>query len=307
MTKEQLIEGINLLKKEKNALILGHYYLSDDLQDIVDVLGDSLVLARKAAETNAELLVVCGVHFMAETAVLLSPEKKVLIPDMYASCSLAESCDAKEFAAFVKAHPDHKVISYVNTTAAVKAVSDVCVTSSNARHIVDQFPKDQALIFGPDKNLGSYLNLVTGRNMLLWDGACHVHAQFSASKLAELKAEHPEAVVLAHPECPKDVLELSDVIGSTSALLKHAVESDDQLLLVATEPGIIHEMRKQMPSKTYVPVPSDECACNQCEYMRMHTLQKVYDCLLNESPQVTVEEEVAVAARQAITKMLEMS
>lgn len=307
MTKEQLIEGINLLKKEKNALILGHYYLSDDLQDIVDVLGDSLVLARKAADTKADILVVCGVHFMAETAVLLSPEKKVLIPDMFASCSLAESCDAKDFGAFVKAHPDHKVISYVNTTAAVKAVSDVCVTSSNARHIVEQFPKNQPLIFGPDKNLGSYLNLVTGRKMLLWDGACHVHAQFSASKLAELKAEHPEAVVLAHPECPKEVLELSDVIGSTSALLKHAVESDDQLLLVATEPGIIHEMRKQMPSKTYVPVPSDECACNQCEYMRMHTLQKVYDCLLNEAPQVTVEEDVAEAARKAITKMLEMS
>lgn len=241
--------AINELKKEKNAVILGHYYQKGEIQDIADYIGDSLALAQIAAKTDADILVMCGVHFMGETAKVLCPDKKVLVPDLNAGCSLADSCPADKFAEFVKAHPGYTVISYVNTTAAVKAVTDVVVTSTNAKQIVESFPKDEKIIFGPDRNLGNYINSITGREMLLWDGACHVHEQFSVEKIVELKAQYPDAVVLAHPECKSVVLKLADMVGSTAALLKYAVNSDKQRFIVATEAGILHEMQKKCPQK----------------------------------------------------------
>ena len=309
MNKSELISEINRLKKEKNAVIMAHYYQMGDIQDIADVIGDSLALAQQAAKTDADIIVLCGVHFMGETAKILSPQKKVLVPDLEAGCSLADSCPADAFEAFTKAHPDHTVISYVNTTAAVKALTDVVVTSTNAKKIVDQFPKDAKLIFGPDRNLGNYINSVTGREMLLWDGACHVHEQFSVEKLVKLKADHPEAEVLAHPECKRPLLLMADFIGSTQALLNYSVNSDKNSFLVATESGILHEMQKKCPDKEFIPVPPNDstCACNECNFMRLNTLEKLYNCLKNESPEILVDEEVRIKAVKPILRMLEMS
>ncbi|MDD5185061.1 MAG: quinolinate synthase NadA [Paludibacter sp.] len=309
MNKTELIYAINNLKKEKNAVIMAHYYQTGDIQDIADVVGDSLALAQQAAKTDADIIVLCGVHFMGETAKILSPQKKVLIPDLNAGCSLADSCPADEFEAFTKAHPDHTVISYVNTTAAVKALTDVVVTSTNAKKIVDSFPKDAKLIFGPDRNLGNYINSVTGRSMLLWNGACHVHEQFSVEKLLKLKSEHPDSLILAHPECTRPLLILADFIGSTQALLNYATDSDKQSFLVATESGILHEMQKKNPYKEFIPVPPNDstCACNECNFMRLNTLEKLYNCLLNETPEILIDEEVRVKAVKPILRMLEMS
>ena len=301
--------AINELKKEKNAVILGHYYQKGEIQDIADYIGDSLALAQIAAKTDADILVMCGVHFMGETAKVLCPDKKVLVPDLNAGCSLADSCPADKFAEFVKAHPGYTVISYVNTTAAVKAVTDVVVTSTNAKQIVESFPKDEKIIFGPDRNLGNYINSITGREMLLWDGACHVHEQFSVEKIVELKAQYPDAVVLAHPECKSVVLKLADMVGSTAALLKYAVNSDKQRFIVATEAGILHEMQKKCPQKTFIPAPPNDstCGCNECNFMRLNTLEKLYNCLKYEFPEVTVDPEVAREAVTPIKRMLEIS
>ena len=301
--------AINELKKEKNAVILGHYYQKGEIQDIADYIGDSLALTQIAAKTDADILVMCGVHFMGETAKVLCPDKKVLVPDLNAGCSLADSCPADKFAEFVKAHPGYTVISYVNTTAAVKAVTDVVVTSTNAKQIVESFPKDEKIIFGPDRNLGNYINSITGREMLLWDGACHVHEQFSVEKIVELKAQYPDAVVLAHPECKSVVLKLADMVGSTAALLKYAVNSDKQRFIVATEAGILHEMQKKCPQKTFIPAPPNDstCGCNECNFMRLNTLEKLYNCLKYEFPEVTVDPEVAREAVKPIKRMLEIS
>ena len=304
-----LIEAIKQLKKEKNAIILGHYYQKGEIQDIADYVGDSLALAQWAAKTEADIIVMCGVHYKWETAKVLCPDKKVLVPDLNAGCSLADSCPAEKFAEFVKEHPGYTVISYVNTTAAVKAVTDVVVTSTNAKQIVESFPKDEKIIFGPDRNLGNYINSITGREMLLWDGACHVHEQFSVEKIVELKAQYPDAVVLAHPECKSVVLKLADVVGSTAALLKYAVNSDKQRFIVATEAGIIHEMQKKCPQKTFIPAPPNDstCGCNECNFMRLNTLEKLYNCLKYEFPEVTVDPEVAKEAVKPIKRMLEIS
>ncbi len=303
-----LKEAIRALCKEKNAVILAHYYTEGAIQDVADFVGDSLALAQKAARTEADVLVMCGVHFMGETCKLLCPDRLVLVPDLNATCSLAESCPAGAFADFVRSHPGHKVISYVNTTAATKAVTDVVVTSSNARQIVESFPKDQPLIFGPDRNLGSYLNALTGRQMVLWDGACHVHERFSVEKIVELKQAHPQARVLVHPECKGPVVRLADKVGSTAALLSYVVESDATEFIVATESGILHEMQKKCPAKTFLPAPpADSCGCNECSYMRLNTLQKLYNCMKYEWPAVEVDAAVAKDAVKPIERMLEIS
>ncbi|MEA4984981.1 Quinolinate synthase A [bioreactor metagenome] len=309
MDKSELIKEINRLKKEKNAVIMAHYYQMGDIQDIADQIGDSLALAQWAAKTEADIIVLCGVHFMGETAKILSPHKKVLVPDLEAGCSLADSCPADDFEKFVKEHPDHTVVTYVNTTAAVKALTDVVVTSTNAKKIIDQLPKDEKIIFGPDRNLGNYINSVTGRNMLLWDGACHVHEQFSVEKLVKLKAEHSDAAIIAHPECKKPLLLMADFIGSTQALLNYTVNSDKNKFLVATESGILHEMQKKNPDKIFIPVPPNDstCACNECNFMRLNTLEKLYSCLKNESPEIIIDEAIREKAVKPILKMLEMS
>lgn len=300
---------INKLRKEKNALILGHYYQSGEIQDIADFVGDSLALAQWAAKTDADIIVMCGVHFMGETAKILCPNKKVLVPDLNAGCSLADSCPADKFAQFVKEHPDHTVISYVNTTAAVKAVTDVVVTSTNAKQIVESFPKETKIIFGPDRNLGNYINSITNRNMLLWDGACHVHEQFSVEKIVELKKQYPDAAILVHPECRGAIVKLADLVGSTAAILKYAVKSDKKDFIVATESGILHEMRKQCPEKNFIPAPPEDatCACNECNFMRLNTMEKLYNTLKYEWPEITVDEAVAKEAVKPIKKMLEIS
>lgn len=304
-----MIAEIKRLKKEKNAVILAHYYQEGAIQDIADFVGDSLALAQWAAKTDADILVVCGVHFMGETAKILCPNKKVLIPDMNAGCSLANSCKAEDLAEFKKQYPGYKVISYVNTSAAVKAHTDIVVTSTNAKQIVESFPADEKLIFGPDRNLGSYINTITGRNMILWDGACHVHEKFSVEKIEALKKEYPNAQVLAHPECKKEVLAIADKVGSTAALLKYALNSDCNEFIVATESGILHEMRKNSNGKTFIPAPPAEsgCACNVCDYMRLNTIQKLYNTLKYELPEVTVDAAIAQKAIQPIEKMLEIS
>ncbi|HET9570399.1 MAG TPA: quinolinate synthase NadA [Bacteroidales bacterium] len=309
MEKKLLISEINRLKKEKNAVIMAHYYQIDELQDIADFIGDSLALAQQAAKSQAEILVICGVHFMGETAKILSPNKKVLIPDAEAGCSLADSCPADQFAEFVNQHPDHKVITYVNTSAAVKAYTDVVVTSTNAVAIVQSFPKDEKLIFGPDRNLGNYINSLTGRNMLLWDGACHVHEQFSIEKLVQLKKDFPNAKILAHPECKQVLLTMADFIGSTAALLKHVQVSDSNEFIVATESGILHEMIRTCPDKKFIPAPPNDstCACNECSFMKLNTLEKLYLCLLNETPAIEIPEEIRKKAEMPIRKMLELS
>ena len=300
---------IRRMCEEKNALIMAHYYTYGEVQDIAYFVGDSLALAQKAAQTDAEMIVMCGVHFMGETCKILCPEKKVLVPDLNATCSLAESCPADKFADFVNAHPDHTVISYVNTTAATKAVTDVVVTSGNARQIVESLPQDEKIIFGPDKNLGNYINSITGRNMLLWDGACHVHEKFSLEKILELKKEHPEAKVLVHPECKGPLVKVADKVGSTAALLKYSIESDATEFIVATESGILHKMQEAAPEKTFIPAPPDDstCACNECNYMKLITLKKLYNCLKYEWPTVEVDAEVAKKAVRPIKRMLEIS
>ena len=304
-----LKEEINRLRREKHAVILAHYYQEGDIQDLADFVGDSLALAQWASRCDADILVMCGVHFMGETAKILCPDKKVLVPDLTAGCSLADSCPPDRFADFVEAHPGHTVISYVNTTAAVKALTDVVVTSGNARRIVESFPADEPIIFGPDRNLGAYINAVTGRKMLLWDGACHVHEQFSAEKIAALKAAHPDAEVLVHPECRPEVVRLADVVGSTAVLLKHAVKSACRRFIVATEAGILHEMRKQCPDKEFIPAPpaTGPHACNECDFMRRNTLEKLYACLRDESPAIEVDPDTAARAVRPIERMLELS
>lgn len=300
---------IKKLCKEKNAVIMAHYYTDAHIQEIADFIGDSLALAQHAAKTDADIIVMCGVHFMGETNKILCPGKKILVPDLNATCSLAESCPADSFANFVKQHPDHTVISYVNTTAAIKALTDVVVTSSNAKQIVESFPKDKKIIFGPDKNLGGYINAITGRNMLLWNGGCHVHEKFSAKKILELKAKYPNAKVLAHPECKAEVVAVSDKVGSTAALLKYSTQSEEKEFIVATESGILYEMQKSAPEKTFIPVPPEDgsFACNECNYMRLITLPKLYNCLKNEWPYIEVDAEVAEKAIRPIKKMLEIS
>ena len=304
-----IAEEIRRLCREKNAIIMAHYYQRPEIQDVADFVGDSLALAQQAAKTDADIIVMCGVHFMAETAKILCPNKRVLIPEPTAGCSLADSCPADKFAEFVALHPDHTVISYVNTTAATKAVTDVVVTSSNARQIVESFPKETKIIFGPDQNLGGYINAITGRSMLLWNGGCHVHERFSSAKIIELKEKYPNAKVLAHPECKAEVVEISDKVGSTAALLKYSIQSDTTEFIVATESGILHEMQKSAPNKTFIPVPpaDSSCACNECNYMRLITLQKLYNCLKYEWPEIEVDSEVAEKAIRPIQKMLEIS
>ena len=302
-------EEINRLRQEKNAVILAHYYQIGDIHDIADFVGDSLALAQWAAKTKADILVLCGVHFMGETAKIICPDKKVLVPDLAAGCSLADSCPADQFAQFVQAHPGHTVISYVNTTAAVKAVTDIVVTSTNARQIVESLPKDEPIIFGPDRNLGNYINSITGRHMLLWDGACHVHEQFSLEKILALKAQYPDAEVITHPECKRPVVEVSDFVGSTAALLKHTIKSPKTQFIVATESGVIHEMRKQSPNKEFIPAPPNDstCACNECNFMRLNTMEKLYNCLKNETPEILVDPEVQQKAILPIRRMLDIS
>ena len=302
-------KAINDLKKEKNAVILAHYYQQGDIQDIADFVGDSLALAQWAAKTTADIIVLCGVHFMGETAKILCPDKRVFVPDLNAGCSLADSCKAEDFEKFIKEHPGHIVISYVNTTAAVKALTNVVVTSSNARQIVESFPLETPMIFGPDRNLGNYINSITGRNMLLWDGACHVHEQFSLEKIIELKKENPDAFILAHPECKSVILKIADHIGSTSSLLNFATKSLNKKFIVATESGILHEMQKKNPDKIFIPAPPNDstCACNECSYMRLNTMEKLYHCLKHENPEIWVNEEIRENAVKPIQKMLEIS
>ena len=311
-SKKEYIDKIRSLAKEKNAVIFAHYYTRPEIQEIADFIGDSLALAQQATRVDADILIMCGVNFMGETMKILCPDKKVLIPDMNAGCSLADSCKAEDLAAFKAQHPDHMVVSYVNTSAEVKALTDVVVTSSNAKKIVDQLPKDAKIIFGPDHNLGSYINSVTGREMLLWNGACHVHSRFSLEALLQLKKENPGVEVLAHPECKAPILAVSDVIGSTKALLEHTIKSPAKRFIIATESGILFEMQRACPDKEFIPVPPEVtegvgCSCNECEYMRMNTLEKVYNCLLNESPEMIVPKETAEKGVSSIKRMLEMS
>ena len=312
LKEKEYINKIKKLAAEKNAVIFAHYYTRPEIQECADFIGDSLALAQQATRVDADILVMCGVHFMGETMKILCPEKKVLVPDMNAGCSLADSCKAEDLAAFKAQHPDHMVVSYVNTSAEVKALTDVVVTSSNAKKIVDQLPKDAKIIFGPDHNLGSYINSVTGRNMLLWNGACHVHSRFSLEALLQLKKENPGVEVLAHPECKAPILAQSDVIGSTKALLEHTIQSDAKRFIIATESGILFEMQRACPDKEFIPVPPEVtegvgCSCNECEYMRMNTLDKLYACLKDEQPEMHVEKETAEKAISSIQRMLEMS
>lgn len=300
---------IDRLRKENNAVILAHFYQTPEIQDIADFVGDSLALAQWAAKTTADVLVLCGVHFMGETAKILCPDKKVLVPDLNAGCSLADSCPASKFEEFIKQHPDHTVISYVNTSAAVKALTDIVVTSTNARQIVESLPADEKIIFGPDRNLGNYINSVTGRNMLLWDGACHVHEQFSLEKILDLKKDYQEAEIICHPECKRYIVEVSDYVGSTAGLLKHVIKSPKKQFIVATESGVLHEMRKACPEKEFIPAPPNDstCACNECNYMRMNTMKKLYNVLRFGIPEIFVDESVQKKAIRPIRRMLDIS
>ncbi len=308
-----LSEQIRTLCKQKNAIIMAHYYQRPEIQDVADFVGDSLALAQVAAKTDVDIIVMCGVHFMAETAKILCPDKKVLIPEPAAGCSLADSCKAEDLAAWKAEHPDHLVVSYVNTSAAVKALTDVVVTSSNALKIVKQLPEDKPILFGPDQNLGGYINSMTGRKMDLWNGGCHVHARFSEEGLLALKAQYPNAKVLAHPECKVTILQHADVIGSTQALLDYAKNANRQSpitnrqFIVVTESGILHEMQKACPDVSFIPVPAEGGGCNECEYMRMCTLQNLRDCLFNENNEVIVDQNIAKDAIRPIQRMLEMS
>ena len=303
------VAEIDRLKRVKNAIILGHYYLTPELQDISDFLGDSLALAQQAEATTADIILFVGVHFMAETAKILNPGKKVLVPDMKAGCSLADSAPAPDFKRFLDQHPDHVVISYINCSAEIKALSDVIVTSSNAKKIVESFPRDQKIIFAPDKNLGNYLNSVTGREMVLWDGACMVHEKYSLEKIIDLKSEHPDAVLVSHPECEKPILLVSEFVGSTTALLNYVTTSEEKKFIVATESGILHQMKAKCPDKIFMPAPSIDatCGCNDCSFMKLNTLKKLYLALLHEQPEIILKEELMVKAKKPILRMLELS
>ena len=304
-----LKKEINRMRKEKNVVILSHYYQTDDIQDIADYVGDSLALAQWASKTEADIIVICGVHFMGETAKILNPDKKVLVPDLNAGCSLADSCKASDFKKFLEEYPGYKVVSYVNTSAAIKTLTDVVVTSSNACSIVESFAADENIVFAPDKNLGNYLNAITGRKMVLWDGACHVHEQFSLEKIIELKAAHPKALLVAHPECKKVILSMADFIGSTAAILNYCTESLNKEFIVATESGILHELQKKNSDKKFIPAPPDDstCACNECSFMRLNTMEKLYNCIRYELPEIFIDEEVQKKAIKPILKMLELS
>lgn len=303
-----LFEEIARLKKEKNAVLLAHYYQEPDIQDVADFIGDSLGLAQKAASTTADIIVFAGVHFMAETAKILNPDKKVLLPDLKAGCSLSDSCPPELFAKFKEKHPDHIVISYINCSAGIKALSDIICTSSNARQIVESLPPEQKIIFAPDKNLGAYINKVTKRDMVLWNGACMVHELFSLEKIVKLKERHPEAQLIAHPECEDSILRIADFIGSTTALLNYTIKSSHETFIVATEAGILHQMEKSAPGKRFIPAPPDNsCACNDCPHMKLNTLEKLYLCLKYEMPEVTMEEDLRILAKKPIDKMLELS
>lgn len=316
---EPIAEGTDLkteircLCKEKDAVILAHYYTVGEIQEVADFIGDSLALAQKAAKTDAKIIVMCGVHFMAETCKILCPEKMVLCPDLNAGCSLADSCKAEDLKKYKEEHPGYKVVSYVNTTADVKALTDIVVTSGNAKKIVDSMPKDEKIIFGPDYNLGSYINSVTGREMLLWNGGCHVHERFSVEGIIRLKKEHPDALVLAHPECKGSVLALADIVGSTAVILKHCIESDKKEFIIATESGILHEIERQCKGKTFYPVPPEVsedtigCSCNECNYMKLNSLSKIYNALKYEWPTVDVPEDIRIEAVKPIERMLELS
>lgn len=303
-----LFEEISKLKKEKNAIILAHYYQDSDIQDIADYIGDSLGLARQAEETKADMIVFAGVHFMAETAKILNPEKKVVVPDVLAGCSLSDSCPPQVFKKFKERNPEHKVVSYINCSAGIKALSDVICTSSNAVSVVNSFPKEQPLIFAPDKNLGRYVNKKTGRDMLLWDGACMVHEIFSLEKITKLKQRYPAAKLIAHPECEEPILQLADMIGSTTALLKFSQQDPTQEFIVATEAGILHQMIKNSPQKKFIPAPpNNNCACNECPHMKRNTLEKIYTCIKYELPAIEMDEDLRLAAKRPIDKMLEIS
>jgi quinolinate synthase len=308
MNEQQLIEKINVLKKQKNAIILAHFYQTADIQDMADFVGDSLALAQKASESDADIIVFAGVHFMAETAKALNPNSKVLLPDLEAGCSLAESCPAPDFSKFKEQYPDHKVISYINCTAELKTMTDIVCTSSNALQIVESLSKDQPIIFAPDRNLGGYINKISGREMILWDGSCEVHDILESEKIIELKIQNPDALLVAHPECQAQVLELADYVGSTSGILKYTKETDNKKFIVATESGILHQMQKQSPEKEFIIVPSDEtCSCNDCPYMKLITLQKIYDVLLNETNEIVLEPAIMEASIKPIERMLEIS
>jgi quinolinate synthase len=312
---EAVPEGLDLkaeirrMCKEKNAVIMAHYYTYGEIQDVADFVGDSLALAQQAAKTDAEIIVMCGVHFMGETNKIICPDKKVLVPDLNASCSLAESCPPKEFGEFVAAHPDHTVISYVNTTAAIKALTDIVVTSGNAMQIVDSLQKDEKIVFAPDRNLGNYINSVTGRQMVLWNGACHVHEKFSLERILELKEKHPNAKILVHPECKGPIVKVADKVGSTAALLKFSKEDEAKEFIIATESGILHKMQEACPEKVFIPAPPEDstCACNECNYMKLITMEKLYNCLRYEWPKIEVEKEVAEKAIRCIKRMLSMT
>jgi len=303
-----LVAEINKLKKEKNAVLLAHYYQESEIQDIADYIGDSLGLAQQAASTKADMIVFAGVHFMAETAKMLNPNKKVILPDLKAGCSLADSCPAPVFAKFKEKHPDHIVVSYINCTADLKVLTDICCTSTNAKQIIDSIPADKPIIFAPDKNLGAYLNKVTGRNMILWDGACMVHEIFSKEKIVKLKERHPKALLIAHPECEAHILDIADFIGSTTSLLNYTKKSPATEFIVATESGIIHQMEKSSPDKTFIPAPpNNNCACNECPHMRLNTLEKLYLCMKYELPEIFLSKEVIEKGKVCIERMLDIS
>ena len=308
MNQEQLKKEILRLKKEKNAVILGHYYQRHEIQELSDYIGDSLALAQKAQEATADIIVFCGVHFMAETAKILNPSRKVLLPDMEASCSLAESCKAEDFKKFKAEHPDHMVISYVNCSAEIKALSDLICTSGNAEKLVRSLPEDQKIIFAPDKNLGGYINQVTGRNMLLWNGVCTVHDAMQAEAVLQLKVEHPDAPVIAHPECNPALLKVADFVGSTKAMLNYIKASEAKKFIVATETGILYEMKKENPDKEFITLrDNNHCACDDCAYMKLNTLDKLYNCLRDEQPEILMSSEMIEAAKRPIVRMLDMS
>ncbi len=304
-----VVDEINKLRKEKNAVILAHFYQRPEIQDIADFIGDSLKLAQEAAKTDADIILFAGVHFMAETAKILSPQKKVLLPDLNAGCSLADSAPYKEFKKFKESYPNHVVVSYVNTTAELKTLTDIVCTSSNAKKIIDSIPKNKEIIFAPDKNLGTYINQITGRNMLLWDGACHVHSEFSIDRIEQLKKENPDALLIAHPECKKELLFIADHVGSTSSLLNFVKKSNKDKFIVATESGILHQMRKSEPRKTFIAAPPEDtkCACNDCEYMKMNTLEKLYLTLKYEKPEIILSNDLINNAKKPIIRMLELS
>ena len=303
-----LVDEILKLKKQKNAVILAHYYQMGEIQDIADFIGDSLQLAQAAQKTNADVILFAGVHFMAETAKILNPDKKVIIPDMNAGCSLADSCPADKFSEFIQQHSDAVVISYINCTAEVKALSDIICTSSNAVKIVESIPKDKPIIFAPDKNLGRYIIKKTGREMILWNGVCEVHEKFSLQKILQLKTQHPDALLIAHPECEEDVLNYADFIGSTSALLNYVKTSDAKKFIVATETGILHQMQKHCPNKTFIPAPpNNTCACNECPYMKLNTLEKIYSALKEEQPEIIMSNELIEKSKKSLLRMLELS